>query len=130
MVFFGSGQYLVESDKDLTKDISTGHYFYGVWDKGTSGLKRSNLVEQTFRDGFSSYRVLTRNNVDYSGGDYGWNISLDVEGERSVTNPAVRGDVVFFNTSVPTSDPCSTGGYGYRFAVDLETAAHPMNRFW
>lgn len=120
MVFFGSGQYLVEADKTTTND----DYFYGVWDKGTSNLTRSNLVEQTYRSGFTQ-RVLTQNAVDYAGGDFGWNISLPDSGERSVTNPAVRGKIVLFNSSVPTNDACSTGGYGYRFAVDIATGGTP-----
>jgi type IV pilus assembly protein PilY1 len=43
MVFFGSGQYLVDSDKTSTDD----NYFYGVWDKGDNTLDDGDLVEQT-----------------------------------------------------------------------------------
>lgn len=120
MVFFGSGQFLVTADKSSTED----DFFYGVWDRGTAGLTRSDLVEQTYRTGFTQ-RVLTKNAVDYAGGDFGWNIALPDSGERSITNPAVRGDIVLFNSSVPISGPCSSGGYGYRFAVDLATGGTP-----
>lgn len=124
MVFFGSGQYLVDSDKTSTDD----NYFYGVWDKGDYSLDVDtfpiDLVEQTYDSNFSA-RVLTRNQVDYLGGDYGWFFELPDSGERSVTNPVVRGSLVFFNSFVPVSDPCSVGGYGFRFAVNLIDGGSP-----
>lgn len=119
MVFFGSGQFMIDDDKTTTND----NYFYGVWDSGSSNLTRSNLIEQTYNSAFS-VRVLSRNPVDYSV-YYGWNISLPDSGERIITSPAVRGNTVIFNSSVPTGDACSTGGYGYRFIVDLATGGTP-----
>lgn len=83
-----------------------------------------DLVEQTYDSNFSA-RVLTRNQVDYLGGDYGWFFELPDSGERSVTNPVVRGSLVFFNSFVPVSDPCSVGGYGFRFAVNLIDGGSP-----
>ncbi len=121
MVFFGSGQWLIADDKTTTDD----EWFYGVWDKGVADLTPANLVEQTFRTGFDPFRVLTNNEVDYTVSDYGWRIQLDISGERSVTNPAVRGNVVLFNSTIPTTGPCSSGGYGYRFAVDIATGGSP-----
>ena len=120
MVFFGSGQYLVSADKTSTNT----NYFYGVWDKGDDGLTDSDLVEQTYDTNFSE-RVLTRNPVDYLGVDYGWFFELPDSGERSVTNAVVRGSLVFFNSFVPVTDPCSVGGCGYRFAVDLVDCGTP-----
>jgi type IV pilus assembly protein PilY1 len=120
MVFFGSGQYLVDTDKTST-DVN---YFYGVWDKGDDGLDSSDLVEQFYDSAFSE-RVLTRNSVGYLSGDYGWFFELPDSGERSVTNPVVRGSLVFFNSFVPVTDPCSVGGYGYRFAVNVIDGGSP-----
>ncbi len=119
MVFFGTGQYLVESDKSSSATQS----FYGVWDRGDKELDVSNLVEQTF-DSSYTHRVLTRNLVDYSS-KYGWRFDLPVTGERSVTSPVARADAVFFNTFIPETDPCSAGGYGYKFAVDMVTGGSP-----
>lgn len=129
MVYFGSGQYLTNSDKTDTTDS----HFYGVWDRGDSNLDATTLplklVEQTYNSAFTQ-RVLSRNSVNYAGGEYGWYFRLnrvnpldllEDKGERSVTRPVVRGDVVFFNSFIPSTDPCSIGGYGYRFAVDLLT---------
>ncbi len=121
MVYFGSGQYLVDADKTDTSD----NYFYGVWDKGDDDLDESDLVQQYYDTNYSE-RVLTRNSVDYAGGaDFGWFFELPDSGERSVTNPVIRGSLVFFNSFAPESDPCSVGGYGYRFAVNLVDGGSP-----
>jgi type IV pilus assembly protein PilY1 len=137
MVFFGSGQWLAEADKlkPIPPATYPDEYFYGVWDKGplNSGLDQSDLVQQTFENGFvdtlgNPVRVLTRNPIDYATGtDFGWYFILPDDGERSVTRPVVRGDVVFFNTYVPESDPCEPQGYGYRMAVDIVTGGSPEN---
>jgi len=119
MVFFGTGQYLVESDKTSTSTQS----FYGVWDKGVKQLDPSHLVEQTYDSSFSN-RVLTRNHVDYSS-KHGWRFDLPATGERSVTSAVARGDNIFFNTFIPVTDPCSIGGFGYKFAVDMVTGGSP-----
>ena len=125
MVFFGSGQYLVDADKSP----SPANYFYGVWDKGVSNLNRSNLVDQTISTatfGGIDFRILSQNAVDYTDTTvFGWNINLPDSGERIITNSAVRGTNVFFNSSVPTDDPCTTGGYGFRFGVDVATGGTP-----
>lgn len=129
MVFFGSGQYLVNGDKTTTND----EHFYGVWDRGDDELVSGNLVEQFWLSGFTNIdtgnptRVLTSNNVDYATvAKYGWHFSLPDSGERSITKPVVRGNVVFFNTFVPEDDACKAGGYGYRMAVDLATGGPPQ----
>lgn len=121
IVGFGSGQYLVDADKNSTYQ----NYFYGVWDSGTGNLSSSNLVEQTYLSGYTDTsgnpaRVLTNNAVDYEVYK-GWYLELPDSGERQITNSTIRSNIVFFNTSVPTTDACSTGGYGYRFTVDLAT---------
>ena len=115
MVFVGSGQYLVDADKVS----NTTQSFYGVWDKGDSGLTTSALIQQEFDSNYSQ-KVLTRNPVDYSV-DYGWYFNLVDSGERAVTSPIARADTVFFNSFVPVDDPCSVGGYGYKYAVDMAT---------
>ena len=120
MVYFGSGQYLVEADKNST-DVQS---FYGVWDKGDKSQTVSSLVEQTFDIAYTG-RVLTRNSVDYSL-DHGWYFDLDVSGERSVTAPIARADTVFFNSWVPEVGPCDVGGFGYKFAVDMVNGGSPL----
>ena len=126
MVFFGSGQYLVQGDKTSTDN----NYFYGVWDKGTASRNSTHLEQQSFRNGFQDaagnpVRVLTRRVVNYTGGQYGWYLRLPDSGERAITKPVVRGNLVFFNTFVPETAPCSVGGYGFRMAVDIVNGGAP-----
>lgn len=126
MVYFGTGQYLVDADKTT----STVESFYGVWDKGDSNLVFTDLIEQFFETGFTdsggnSAKVLSRNAVDYSL-DHGWHFKLEETGERSVTSPIARADTVFFNSFVPVNDPCSVGGFGFRFAVDMTTGGSSL----
>ena len=127
MVFFGSGQYLVDGDKSTTNTQS----FFGVWDKGGSGLSsdinlaKSDLIEQTFLSGFSG-RVLSENAINYAT-DHGWYFDLDISGERQITTPVAREDVVFFTTFVPEGGVCSVGGFGFLFAVDMVTGSSPEN---
>ena len=125
LVFFGTGQYLVETDPSNT-DVQS---FYGVWDNGKSSsmpLTPSNLVEQNFLSGAfindsknvsGQVRVLTDNKIDYSE-KQGWVINLTLKsGERMIVDPDIRGDLVFFNTWIPNSDACSSGGSGFLMVV-------------
>jgi len=126
MVFFGSGQYLVNADKTSVDDNN----FYGVWDRGDKNLTANDfggdLVRQTYVPAYAPDRVLSRNTIDYTaGGDHGWFFELPINRERSVTNPVVRGDLVFFNSFVPEDIPCTVGGFGYRFAVSMLTGGSP-----
>lgn len=120
MVFFGTGQYLVDTDKTSPEVQS----FYGVWDQGDKSLTRSDLIKQTFDSSFTD-PVLTRNPIDYSV-DHGWYFDLPESKERSVTSPIARADTVFFNSFVPVEDPCSIGGFGFKYAVDMATGGSSL----
>ncbi len=122
MVFFGSGKFLVDADID---DTDTVNYFYGVWDNGAreATLTNSNLVEQQWPHTVGA--VPTDNAVNYAEGDNGWRIRLQMGGERSITDPAVRGSAIIFNTTVPRSSPCNLAGQGYRYAVNLASGSFP-----
>ena len=128
LVMFGTGQYVVNSDKTTTGTQT----FYGVWDEGDKELQRSDLVAQTFLTGFSSSaRVLSDNPVDYSGTKRGWYIDLDsasaATGERVVVNPKVRGDYVFFNTMTPNNAECTFGGSSWLMAAKLVNGGRPAD---
>lgn len=120
MVYFGTGQYLVDTDKIDTSAQS----FYGVWDKGTDSIDwATDLIQQTVTT-VAKGRVISRNFVDYST-DFGWWFNLPALGERSVTNSVARTDTVFFNSFVPEEDPCTVGGFGFKFAIDMVTGGSP-----
>jgi len=129
MVYFGSGQYLVDADN---ADNSTNH-FYGVWDRGDSNRAIGNLVQQTVTQSTITdnngdtipVRSNSANVVNYAGGEYGWYFELPTSGERAVFIPVVRGSVVFFNTLIPVDDACSGGATGWRMVVDLIDGSSP-----
>ncbi len=133
LVIFGTGQYLTTADI-TTSDTQS---MYGIWDSGTDSLDRSDLVEQTISTGITSEsvagRTLTDATVDYAGSDYGWYMDLPTSGERSITDPVIRGDLVFFNTTIPDANPCNFGGTGWLMVAKWlnggrpDTAAFDLN---
>jgi type IV pilus assembly protein PilY1 len=127
LVIFGTGQYLVSGDNTTT----TTQSFYGVWDSGSSELAQSDLVEQTIGTGTNANgvpgRTLTNNYVDYANGVDGWYMDLPVSGERVITDPIIRGDLVYFNTAIPDSGLCSSGGTGWLMVAKLANGGRPDN---
>ncbi len=136
MVYFGTGQYLTDADISTT----TMQSYYGVWDTGTKELSRNDLVEQGLEPGITgnggTFRILTDNSVGYSlsgtSKKYGWLIDFDPSasalgdsGERVVVNSTLRGDHIFFNTIVPSPNPCTAGGWGWLMAVKAENGGRP-----
>jgi len=117
MVYFGTGQYLTEADKSTTDTQA----FYGIWDSGTSQLTQANLVQQGYEPGIAGNAVATDLPVNYAGTDKGWFINLPLTGERMVTTPILRDNVVFFVTLLPDSNPCSFGSRAFLMALDMAT---------
>jgi type IV pilus assembly protein PilY1 len=119
-VYFGTGQYITDADKTTTDTQS----FYGVWDSGTRSLDDDDLVSQGYESGFTDNAVVTDDPVDWDT-QYGWYINLPASGERVVVNANLRGGLVFFNTLVPTNDPCNAGGGGFQMVLDMENGGRP-----
>ena len=124
LVIFGTGQYLTTSDITSTNLQS----MYGVWDSGDMELGRVDLVEQVITLGASTGgafgRTLSDNAVDYKN-DSGWYIDLPDSGERVVTDPVIRGDLVFFNTMRPDTNPCESGGRGWLMVAKWNNGGRP-----
>ena len=125
MVLFGTGQYLVETDKASTDTQS----FYGVWDRGTGNRLRAHLQAQSLLSGTAaSVRLISENDVNYStdGGilEYGWYLDLEA-GERVVSNYLIRGGIVYFNTQIPDDRPCAFGGSGWLMSVKASNGSNP-----
>jgi type IV pilus assembly protein PilY1 len=101
---------------------------YGIWDAGDKELDRSDLVQQVLSLGSSTGgaigRSLTDNSVDYNF-SYGWYMDLPDSGERSVTDAVIRGDLVFFNTMIPDTNPCEAGGRGWLMVAKWNNGGHP-----
>ncbi len=133
IVLFGTGKYLVTSDKLLSPTrVQT---FYGIVDRGsavTSG--RAGLTQQV---------ILAETSVDLDGKDgplapmdirvstdrtlgtnSGWYIDLvspvrGYQGEKQVSNPIVRNGNVIFTTLIPDEDPCAFGGGSWIMELNL-----------
>ena len=124
LILFGTGQYLTPSDITST-NLQT---MYGVWDAGNKELGRGDLVEQVLSLGSNTGgavgRSLTDNSVDYQFDD-GWFIDLPDLGERIVTDPVIRGDLVYFNTMRPDTNPCESGGRGWLMVAKWNNGGHP-----
>ncbi len=126
MVFFGTGKFLEATDITSTDQ----HSFYGVWDEGSENITRSNLVEQTFD--LVSYtdtngdelRLISDNAVNYNS-NKGWFFDFSSTGERSVVDPQIRGSLVFFNTWIPSSSECDSGGSGFLMSVEMLNGGEP-----
>lgn len=124
LVIFGTGQYLTAADIATTDTQA----MYGVWDAGDKELDQSDLIEQdigidTNTQGIPG-RTLTDNAVDYSA-KHGWYMELPDIGERVVTDPVIRGDLVFFNTMSPDSNPCVAGGTGWLMVAKWINGGRP-----
>ena len=53
-------------------------------------------------------------------------MDLPEGGERVVSNPLIRGEIVFFNTIVPDAgDPCVIGGGGWLMSINICDGGRP-----
>lgn len=154
MVYFGTGQYLTSSDLNTTGTQS----FYAVWDRGDDNrtvnrstpsssnnhLQRQTISESTIATsggGTQGVRVIdpdtngdgtvdADDNMDYTTQPmHGWYIDLPTSGERSIFNPLIRGGMVFFNSLIPSKDPCGFGGSGWIMAANLNDGKSPDDPF-
>ncbi|WP_250464205.1 PilC/PilY family type IV pilus protein [Microbulbifer litoralis] len=137
MVLFGSGQYLNTNDLQ----DADGTAFYGVWDDGsTATLTSSDLVTRNLAEPDQYGRKMQTEGDPIPWGDkYGWEIPLDRGGvaandpdtfrggERVVVDPHLLNTVVFFNTAIPVTAICSSGGSGWLMSVDFLTGLAPTD---
>ncbi|MCK4742594.1 MAG: hypothetical protein KAT25_02105 [Sulfuriflexus sp.] len=142
LVLFGTGRYIVDSDKDDSVTDTNSHTYYGIWDRGVREITRSQLLEQEFLAGFgvgANFRITGTDVPTYSASgnsrQYGWLLDLPDTSdagntaagapERVVSRSVVIGDIVFFNTLVPTTNGCDVGGYGYLMSVETKNGGRP-----
>ena len=129
MVLFGTGRLNTEDDKSDT----TVQTFYGIWDRGDKNLTAADdLAAQEFVFEDENTRITNPSlEVNYKGSEYGWYIDLLTDtnpiGERVVSDAVVRGDMIFFNTVIPTEDPCEYGGTGWEMSVRIENGGSSMS---
>ncbi|GFE56959.1 pilus assembly protein [Geobacter sp. AOG1] len=130
IVFFGTGKYYETGDNATTQTQS----FYGVYDDISTTatpsnaqatnegmLTKSDLGQQTVTQVTSGGIITDRNVSNNPVGANGWYLNLPITGERVVTNPVAIAGLINFNTFVPSTDPCSSGGINWPFHQEMET---------
>jgi Tfp pilus tip-associated adhesin PilY1 len=59
---------------------------------------------------------------------YGWYIDLPISKERVVVDPVALGDLVFFNSLIPSDALCDFGGSGWLMGISsLDGGPPPLN---
>jgi len=133
-LYFGSGRFFSEIDE---YDYSTQRYV-GIREDTTHAMTVSGLFDVTRIDvdtngvvhypngATSSFDAL----VDTINATGGWwrtlltadsTMTLQPQGERSLTTSLVFGGAVLFTTYIPTEDICEYGGYGNLYALYYRT---------
>ncbi|MHB9799445.1 pilus assembly protein [Pseudomonas sp. MT3] len=125
MVYFGTGRYFTVSDK-ASRTLQS---IYGIWDPQAAGktaemtrhLTRADLRVQAFEsESPTGTRQVSQGTIDWTR-DSGWVLDLEVgdrlRGERVITAPRVRGNLLQVVTVTPNADPCSPGLEGHVLAL-------------
>ena len=132
LVFFGTGKYIEEADKNSTDLMS----YYGVLDNGTGAQTRTNLTPRELYS-TSTTRVISGSSIHWSS-SRGWYFDFENQvnstssptnvGERVTSNTLITNNVLLFNTVIPTvanSDICTSNSESWVMAVDLNTGKAP-----
>jgi type IV pilus assembly protein PilY1 len=118
-VFFGTGQYLTDSDPNTTQTQT----WYGIKDTGTAISGRSDLLQRSITatgtvGGFTT-RVVEAGTTDQLAGKQGWYIDLPTSGERMVVPNRFQGVALIGTTRIPdSSDVCRPSGKGFVMAIN------------
>jgi type IV pilus assembly protein PilY1 len=114
--------------------------FYGIWDKNLLGARalRSDLLQQmvlatpTMTDASGNQhitRVTSDNVIDWQT-KRGFYLDLPAPGERQVSDAVLRSGRIIFSTLIPNDQPCSFGGTGFLFALDVHGGVRPTAPFF
>lgn len=138
MVLFGTGKYIETADKVVSSGDQRIQAYYGLFDRNsyTSGAQDSNnrvaartelqrqsiLDEQSVTFGATTHQVRITSQLPV-GSFKGWYMNLlspdeGYQGERQVSNTAVRAGRVIFTTLIPDQDPCESGGSSWLMELD------------
>ena len=119
MVLFGTGKYLELTDNSTTATQT----IYGIRDSGSGTLLASALEVRTMLDPLGK-RTISGALMDWAT-KKGWLLDLPASGERMTGVPKLESGKFFFNTLIPSTAPCASGGTGWLMAVDSLTGAQP-----
>ncbi|MEM9102479.1 MAG: PilC/PilY family type IV pilus protein [Pseudomonadota bacterium] len=126
LVGFGTGKYLAESDIEDT----TLQSFYLIYDRGQTGLTRTNLQQQTFDTNGNGVRTASGNAPNWVQ-SMGWYFDYPLAGERTFLQPTVflPFQTISFFSSVPSVDACINGGSSWFMTLKLDGQPADQNPF-
>lgn len=119
LVYFGTGKYFESGDPSDTSPQS----MYGIWDRGDGQLTRDALLQEQTITTTGNLRNVSTNDIDWTGSvdrEYGWFMDLPESGERVLNSPKFRGEILFFETYTPNSNPCDAGGSSWFMSVRMD----------
>lgn len=119
MVLFGTGKYLELTDNSTTATQT----IYGVKDSGSGTVLASTLVARTMTNPLVQ-RTISGTAIDWTTKN-GWFLDLPSSGERLTGVPKLENGKFFFNTLIPSTALCASGGTGWLMAVDGLTGTQP-----
>ncbi|RFC35373.1 MAG: Tfp pilus assembly protein, tip-associated adhesin PilY1 [Candidatus Nitrotoga sp. SPKER] len=119
MVLFGTGKYLELTD-NATAATQT---IYGIRDSGSGTVLASALEVRTMLDP-TGKRTISGSLINWTT-KQGWLLDLPASGERLTGVPKMESGNFFFNTLIPSTVACESGGTGWLMAVDSLTGAQP-----
>ncbi|PVZ71693.1 pilus assembly protein [Pelagibaculum spongiae] len=145
IVLFGTGKYI--EPEDHLQATASRNSFYGIWDQQTKGtqsnsvnIQRNNLLQQTitnfsvnktFESITEVVRTTTENEPDWrtasnTNGQLGWYLDFPAGnssegGEMVITEGAVRGDLLLFQTSQLAATPCENTLNSWLYGLDPVT---------
>ncbi|MEW6679111.1 MAG: PilC/PilY family type IV pilus protein [Pseudomonadota bacterium] len=138
MVMFGTGKYL-ESADNASAGVQTA---YGVWDNNDALIGTTGSATGTRASGLDELEVVTStavvSSVTYNtrtvqkkssgtSGTLGWYLDLPTSKERVTGIPKLLNGVLYFNTFIPSTGACESGGTGWLMAVNYKTGQAPSH---
>lgn len=131
LLLFGTGKYI--EDEDISN--SDTQSFYGVWDRGLSGVTRTNLIAQVqdAESRVNNLMVRTQSNKSHpsycsagtdlaacgtTGKHLGWYWDMPTSGERLTGKVSLINGMVFFNTFFPFKESYVDGNGDTKYRLD------------
>ncbi|MBI3481066.1 MAG: hypothetical protein HY016_12045 [Nitrosomonadales bacterium] len=153
VVFVGTGRYLGVTDlTDATQASPNLQTMYGIMDPLLANTTPSvaiypnprtvttnPFVQQTEFTAtcpqgapatlctFGQIIRTSTNNAVSIPANSGWYVDFPDSGERLNTDPMLQLGLLAFNTNVPSSSVCATGGNSYNYVLDYTTGSFPSN---
>lgn len=142
MVYFGTGKYFEAGDQDPSGGQE--NTMYGLWDndsgatitsvttRNSTTLQQQTITETSQTFAGTSYDIRVLSNILPSWYSYntstglwegvrGWYMDLPTTGERMVADPILRGGRLIYVTTIPSLQPCDSGGTSWLMIVDADT---------